>query len=66
MRRLVLFVPLALFAVMALLFKVMIGHDPSVLELARKGQPVPVFELPDLHNPDQRWTQSDLLGKPFC
>ena len=65
MRRLVLFVPLALFAVMALLFKVMIGHDPSVLELARKGQPVPVFELPDLHNPRPTVDATDLLGKLF-
>ncbi|MBK8973740.1 MAG: DsbE family thiol:disulfide interchange protein [Hahellaceae bacterium] len=65
MRRLVLFVPLVLFAVMALLFKVMIGHDPTELDLARKGQALPDFTLTDLQNPEQRWTQADLLGKPY-
>lgn len=64
-RRAFLFLPLLLGAGIFYLFDQMIGHDPSELQLARKGQPVPAFSLPDLHQPDKMITAADLQGQPM-
>ena len=65
MRRFLLFVPLALFAIMVLLFNAMIGHDPSKLDLARKGQSMPAFRLSELHDSSRVVTEADLQGRPL-
>jgi len=65
MKRALLFLPLVLGAGLFFLFNQMLGHDPSELQLARKDQPVPVFSLPDLHQPDKLITEADLKGRPM-
>lgn len=65
MKRGLLFIPLAVFLAMAGLFYVMLGHDPSALELARKGQPFPAFSLSDLKDPTRTRSEADLKEGPF-
>ena len=65
MKRALLFIPLIILTGMFLLFNHMIGHDPNVLQLARKGQPVPAFVLPELFAPERLITAADLKGAPM-
>ncbi len=65
MKRFLLFLPLLLFALMVLLFKAMLGHDPSALDLARKGQPFPAFSLTELRDENRMVTHGDLRGQPM-
>lgn len=51
-RILVFLLPLALFAVLAVLLFSRNGSDPSFLPSARLGQPVPAFQLASLTEPD--------------
>ena len=70
MNRKLLFIPLALFlALAAALFWQLMrnadGDDPTTLESALIGKPVPTFRLESLENPGQHY-QADVLtqGKP--
>lgn len=65
MKRALLFIPLVMLMGLFFLFNQMIGQDPSELQLARKGQPVPDFSLPELFNPQRLITAADLKGEPM-
>lgn len=58
MNRLKLFLPLAVFSVLALLFWRGLGLDPSAMPSALIDKPVPAFYLPSLENTDQLLNQS--------
>ncbi|WP_058912715.1 DsbE family thiol:disulfide interchange protein [Entomohabitans teleogrylli] len=71
MNRKVLFIPLGLFLILALalmwqLMRNADGDDPTRLESALIGKPVPVFRLESLDQPGKVWDQSVLIdGKPL-
>lgn len=52
MRRILLFVPVALAVALGIVLFAGIGKDPTHLESALIGKPVPAFALADLQNPD--------------
>lgn len=52
MKRLMLFVPLLVAVVVGVVLFSGIGKDPTKLESALVGKPVPEFSLRDLHNPE--------------
>lgn len=57
-------IPFILFlAVAAFLYKGL-SNDPSQLPSTLVGQPVPVFSLPSLDDPNRLITNADLKGKP--
>jgi cytochrome c biogenesis protein CcmG/thiol:disulfide interchange protein DsbE len=59
-----LFVPLAVFAVLAILFWVGLGReDPHKLPSALLDQPFPAFSLPRLDSPSQLANQDALRGQ---
>lgn len=62
MKRLKLFVPLFIFAALALLFWYGLKLDPSHMPSALVGRPVPDFELPVLGKPGETATRADLKG----
>ncbi len=62
MRRLLFFLPLALFAVLAGYFVIGLGHDPSLLPSALIDHPVPEFKLPALGDKPGLAT-TDLTGE---
>ncbi|WP_022944765.1 redoxin family protein [Pseudoalteromonas ruthenica] len=39
--------------------------DPRELQSGRVNQPLPAFDLPDLMDPDKRWTNADLQGQTY-
>lgn len=63
MRRLFLFVPLALAVGLGIVLASGIGRDTSSLESALIGEPVPAFELATLSDPDGARTASVLQGE---
>lgn len=64
MNRLSLFVPFAVFVVLAALFYVGLGReDPHKLPSALVGKPFPAFQLPRLDAPGQRADQTALRGR---
>ncbi len=52
MKRFLLFLPLLVAVVIGIVLFAGIGKDPTKLESALVGKPVPGFSLRDLHNPD--------------
>ncbi len=71
MNKKILFIPLVLFLLLAaaLLWQLnrnADGDDPTLLESALVGKPVPVFKLESLQNPGQYYNQGALVnGKPL-
>ena len=71
MSRKLLFIPLVLFLALAAAFMVQLtrnanGDDPTLLESALIGKPVPVFKLESLSQPGKTYDQSVLRdGKPI-
>lgn len=70
MKSKLLFIPLVLFLLLATAFVVQLtrnahGDDPTTLESALIGKPVPVFTLESLDMPGKTWDRSALQnGKP--
>lgn len=62
-RKWILFLPLLLAQVLALVLFSAIGKDPTKLETARLNDPVPAFALPDLKTPGVMRTQAELKGE---
>lgn len=52
MRRLLLFIPVALAVALGIVLFAGIGKDPTHLDSALIGKPVPAFQLADLKDPD--------------
>ncbi|MGL4860612.1 MAG: DsbE family thiol:disulfide interchange protein [Enterobacteriaceae bacterium] len=72
MKRNWLFVPLVLFLLLVLAFTIQLmrnagGEDPTLLESALTGKPLPTLTLPLLAEPEKQVSQQTLLGqgKPF-
>ncbi|MBW7984973.1 DsbE family thiol:disulfide interchange protein [Enterobacillus tribolii] len=71
MNRKLLFIPLVLFLLLVLAFVVQLqrnagGEDPTMLESALIGKPVPAFKLESLDKPGQVFDQKVLRdGKPI-
>lgn len=63
MRRLLLFIPVVLAAVLGVVLFAGIGKDPSHLESALIGKPVPPFQLADLENPDRQHANDVFEGQ---
>lgn len=65
MKRLKLFIPLAVFLVMGVLLTIGLKLDPNDLPSALIGKPVPEFSLPSLQDPQQHITPETMQGKPY-
>ncbi|MGD8177086.1 DsbE family thiol:disulfide interchange protein [Marinimicrobium sp. ARAG 43.8] len=63
MQRLKLFIPLAVFAVLALLFWRGLYLDPSEMPSSRLGDPVPAFSLRTVRDADVRITEDIFQGE---
>ncbi|GGC75075.1 DsbE family thiol:disulfide interchange protein [Marinobacter halophilus] len=63
MKRLTLFLPLVLALAVGLFLAAGIGKDPTELESALIGKPVPEFSLENLREPDQTLDQSLFHGQ---
>lgn len=63
MKRTLLFVPFALFTMVAATLWLGLGRDPSVLPSALINQPVPAFALPPVRDGDQGFESGHLAGK---
>lgn len=55
--------PLAAFLVLAVLLFVGLGLNPREVPSPLVGKSAPHFELPQLHHPDQRFSEQDMRGK---
>lgn len=66
MKRLKLFIPLIIFAALAVLFWQGLRMDPSDLPSALIGRPVPQFQLATVKEPQQMVDQEDLRGHKFA
>lgn len=64
MRRLLMFIPVVLAVTLGVVLFAGIGKDPTHLESALIGKPVPVFELADLQNADVTHRDSIFKGQP--
>lgn len=64
MQRLALFIPLAIFLVLAVLFWRGLGMDPQALPSALVDRPVPDFQLTELHD-ERQLTAADLPAEPL-
>ncbi len=56
--------PLFLFLALVGLFAIGLGMDPRRVPSPFIGKPAPAFDLPQLHDADQRLTQDMLRGRP--
>ncbi|MFH0257143.1 DsbE family thiol:disulfide interchange protein [Vibrio rumoiensis] len=70
MNRKILFAPLALFAILVVVFATQLtrnadGDDPTKLESVLVGKSVPDFELQDLYQQDKTYEQSLFKGQPL-
>lgn len=65
MNRLKLFIPLIVFAVLAVFLGIGLQNDPSELPSALIGKPLPEFSLPNLLDDNQEVSNKDLHGKPY-
>ncbi len=65
MNRVVLFVPLVIFLVLAVLFWRGLSLDPTDMPSALLDKPLPEFELPQLAEAGQTIEKADLIGKPM-
>lgn len=63
MRRLLFFLPLAVFAVLAIYFAIGLTKDPRALPSAILDQPVPAFALPPIKGRDEGLANADLAGR---
>jgi cytochrome c biogenesis protein CcmG/thiol:disulfide interchange protein DsbE len=64
MRRVLLFLPLAIFLGLGFFLWRGLSIDPTELPSARLNQPFPAFELASLTEPDRILTEQDLKGAP--
>lgn len=64
MNRVLLFVPLLVFIVLAALFWRGLSLDPSEMPSALVDRPLPEFELPRLADSQQTITKQEVIGKP--
>ena len=55
--------PVAIFIVLVVFLAVGLKLDPREVPSPLVGKPAPAFELPVLHQPDKRFTPSDMRGK---
>lgn len=62
-QRLLLFIPLIIFGVLAVLFFRGLSLDPNSMPSALLNKPVPKFSLPRLENPTAQRTESLVQGK---
>jgi cytochrome c biogenesis protein CcmG/thiol:disulfide interchange protein DsbE len=62
-QRALLFIPLVVFAVLAVFFWRGLSLDPNKMPSALLDKPVPPFSLPRLQNPEELRTQSLLQGR---
>lgn len=70
MNRKILFAPLALFAILVVVFATQLtrnadGDDPTKLESVLVGKPVPEFKLEDLFQENKTYGQSLFQGQPL-
>lgn len=65
MRRLMLFLPVLLAVALGVILYNGIGKDPSHLDSALIGHPVPAFKLPLLQQPDKTVGPEQLKGRPI-
>lgn len=65
MKRLVLFIPLMIFAGVAAFLFWGLSNDPGKLDSALVGKPVPQFQLQALEDPDKTLTNADLAGEVY-
>ncbi|WP_298773322.1 DsbE family thiol:disulfide interchange protein [uncultured Shewanella sp.] len=63
MKKLILFIPLAVFLVMGVLLYRGLFLNPQKLDSALEGKPVPHFQLQDLDSPDELLTNDDIQGQ---
>lgn len=63
MNRLKLFIPLMIFAVLAILFWRGLSLDPTEMPSSRVGDPVPAFSLPTVRDADARITEQTFKGE---
>ncbi|CAB0149453.1 Thiol:disulfide interchange protein DsbE [Pseudidiomarina piscicola] len=61
----ILLLPLLAFIVLVGFLLRGLFSDPTELSSALVGKPVPQFSVPDLYDPEQRYTQQVLSGKPM-
>lgn len=64
MRRLILFIPLAIFFVMGIFLWRGLQLDPTELPSALIDKPMPTFQLSSLYDESRTLTEQDLRGKP--
>ena len=63
MKRFLLFLPLLIAVVLGVVLFAGIGKDPTKLESALIGKPVPAFSLKDLNNPEAQLNETLFRGK---
>lgn len=59
-------IPLGLFAGLVVLFAVGLGLNPREVPSPLIDKPVPVFELPQVHAPEERLSSADLTRQPVA
>ena len=65
MRKLLFFVPFALFIGLSLFLLSGLFSDPRQIGSALVERQLPQFQLPDLMQPNKRWTADELKGEPY-
>jgi cytochrome c biogenesis protein CcmG/thiol:disulfide interchange protein DsbE len=63
MKRLLLFVPVALFALVSVYFAIGLQRDPSRIPPTLIDQPAPAFDLPPIEGREAGFSTDDLKGK---
>ncbi len=63
--KLIALTPLLIFALLSVFLFRGLFADPRELESGRVNQPLPAFNLPDLANPETRWTEQSLKGQVY-
>ena len=57
--------PLLVFILLCVFLLKGLFSDPRELQSGRVNQALPAFDLPDLMNPEKRWTNADLQGETY-
>lgn len=65
MRKLMFFAPFALFIGLSLFLLSGLFSDPRQIGSALVERQLPQFQLPDLMQPNKRWTADELKGEPY-
>ncbi|GAA5193456.1 DsbE family thiol:disulfide interchange protein [Ferrimonas gelatinilytica] len=65
MKRVFLFIPLILFAVLSVFLFKGLFLNPAKLDSVLVGKPVPSFVLESLEDPGHSWSQDDLAGEVY-